>query len=84
MYFNVGKLAITQYVSAITAKNFMVAELKMLSSFASILGIVFSLSGTAVIVLGLDRLSLRKCAHRTALYIQKVKENPGENLRRDG
>jgi len=41
IYFNVGKLAITQYVSAITAKNFIVGQVEMLCNSARALGIIF-------------------------------------------
>ena len=71
VYSNVGKLAITQYVSAITARNFMITEVKMLSSFARVLGIVFSLTGIAVIILAFDRLSFAKAAYRMASFIRK-------------
>jgi len=83
IYFNVGKLAVTQQISTIPAKNIIIADVRMLLSFARVLGIVFSLAGIAVIILALDRLSLAKSAHRMASYIQKAKEDLGEDLRKD-
>ena len=83
VYFNVGKLATIQQVSTIPTKNFMIAEVEMLCTFARALGIIFSLSGIAIIILALDRLPLAKSAHKMASYIQKLKESLGENLRSD-
>lgn len=83
IYFNVGKLAITQYVSAITTRNFMVGQVEMLCSLGRALGIIFFLSGIAVIILARERLSLGKSAHRMASYIQKLEEDMGEELKRD-
>jgi len=71
VYFNVGKLPITQYVSAITRKNVMVDQVRMLYDFSRSLGIVYSLSGIAVTVLALNRLSLAKSAYRMATFIRK-------------
>ena len=71
VYFNAGKLPITQYVSATTTKNFMIAEVRMVYAFARALGIVFSLSGIAVIIMARDRLSLAKSCQRMASYIKK-------------
>jgi len=71
IYFNVGKLAVTQYVSAITTKNFMVGQVRMLYDLSRGLGIVYSLSGIAVTVLALNRLSLAKSAYRMASFIKK-------------
>lgn len=73
VYLNVGRLAVTQYVSATTTRNFMVAEVKMLSNLGRALGVIFSLSGIAVVVLARERLSLGKAAHRMASYIQTQK-----------
>ena len=70
VYFNVGKLAVTQYVSAATTKNFMIAEVRMVCTFARALGIIFSLTGVAVIIMARDRLSLAKSARRMASYIK--------------
>ena len=71
IYFNIGKLAVTQYVSAITTKNFMVGQVRMLYDLSRGLGIVYSLSGIAVTVLALNRLSLAKSAYRMASFIKK-------------
>ena len=71
VYFNVGKLAVSQYVSTIATKNFMIAEVKMLCNLGRALGIIFSLSGIAVSVLALNRLSLAKSAYRMASFIKK-------------
>ena len=83
VYLNVGRLAVSQYVSAITTRNFMIAEVKMLCNLARALGIIFSLSGIALIILARERLSLAKSAHTMASHIQKLKEDSGEDLRRD-
>ena len=83
VYFNVGNLAVTQYVSAITTRNFMIAEVRMLCNLARALGIIFSLSGIALIIMARERLSLAKTAHTMASHIQKLKEDSGEDLRRD-
>lgn len=71
IYFNIGKLAVTQQISTIPAKNIIIADVKMLLSFARVLGIVFSLTGIAVIILVLDRLSFTKAAYRMASFIKK-------------
>ena len=71
VYFCVGKLIITQYVLAIPAGNFIVSQVKMLCYFAKVLGIVFALTGIAVIMLALDRLSLTKGTYRMASFIKK-------------
>ncbi len=71
VYFCVDHLAITQYVFAIPAKSFAVSQVKMLCNFAKVLGIVFALSGIAVIILALDRLGLTKTAYRMASFIEK-------------
>ena len=71
LYLNVGKLAVTQYVSAITTRNFMVGQVEMLCSLGRALGIIFLLSGIAVTVLALNRLSLTKSAYRMASFIKK-------------
>jgi len=80
VYFNVGKLAVTQQISTIPAKNIIIADVRMLLSFARVLGIVFSLAGIAVIILARDRLSLGKSAHRMASYVQKLEEKLGRCL----
>jgi len=64
-------LTITQYVSAIPAKSFAVSQVKMLCNVAKVLGIVFALTGIAVIILALDRLSFTKAAYRMASFIRK-------------
>ena len=71
VYFNVGKLPITQYVSAITTKNVMITQVRMLWSLGRGLGVVYSLSGIAITVLALNRLSLAKSAYRMATFIRK-------------
>ena len=71
VYFYVAKLIITQYVLAIPAGNFIVSQVRMLCSFAKVLGIVFTLTGIAVIILALDRLSLTKAAYKMASFIRK-------------
>ncbi len=73
VYFCVDHLAITKYVFAIPAKSFAVSQVKMLGNFAKVLGIVFSLTGIAVIILALDRLSLTKSAYRMASFVTKEK-----------
>ncbi len=71
VYSCVDGLAITQYVFAIPAGNFIVSQVKMLCDFAKVLGIVFALAGIAVIILALDKLSLSNSAYRMASLIRK-------------
>ncbi len=71
VYFYVGKLSITQYVFAIPTGNFIVSQVKMLCYFARVLGMVFALTGIAVIILALDRLGLTKSAYGMASFIRK-------------
>lgn len=71
VYFYVSKLSISRYVFTIPAGNFIVSEVKMLCNFAKVLGIVFALTGIAVIILPLDRLGLTKAAYRMATFISK-------------
>ena len=71
IYFNVGRLATVEQVSTIPTRDLMISEVKMLSSFAKAIGAVFSLTGIAVIILALDRLSLTKAAYRMASFIRK-------------
>ena len=61
----------------------MITQVRMLWNLGRDLGIVYSLSGIAVTVLALNRLSLTKSAHRMASYIQEARENVGEELRKD-
>lgn len=81
VYFYVGELSITQYVSTVSIQNFVVSEVKMLCDFAKVLGAVFSVVGVVAIIFALDRLCLTRSAHRMASYIQKAKENVREDLR---
>jgi len=46
-------------------------QVKILFDFARALGVVFSLTGIAVIILVLDRLSFTKAAYRMASFIRK-------------
>lgn len=78
LYFNVGKLPITQYVSAITSKNVMITQVRMVWDLSRGLGIVYSLSGISVTVLALNRLSLAKSAYRMATFIRKEETKQGE------
>lgn len=71
VYFNVGKLPIAQYVSAVTPKNVVITQVRMLYDLSRGLGIVYSLSGIAVTVLALNRLSLTKSAYRMASFTKK-------------
>ena len=71
VYFYVIRLAIVQQPSLISAKYFLTAQVEMLWDFARALGIVFSLTGIAVISLALDRLSFTKAAYRMASFIRK-------------
>ena len=73
VYFSVGKLSIAQYIFAITRKNVMVDQVRMLYDLSRGLGIVYSLSGIAITVLALNRLSLTKYAYRMASFIRKAK-----------
>ncbi len=76
IYFYVGKLAIAQYLPVVPIHNFIVSEIEMLYAFSEVLGIVFSLVGIVSIVFALDRLALRKAAHRMAVYISKIESSP--------
>ncbi|GAH11420.1 unnamed protein product, partial [marine sediment metagenome] len=71
VYFYVSRLAIVQQPSLISAKYFLTAQVEMLCDFAKAIGIVFSLTGIAVIILVLDRLSFTKAAYRMASFIRK-------------
>ena len=71
VYFYVIRLAIVQQPSLISAKYFLTAQVEMLCDFAKAIGIVFSLTGIAVIILALDRLSFSKAAYRMASFIRK-------------
>ena len=71
VYFYVSRLAIVEQTSLVSNKYFLTAQVKMLWDFARALGIVFSLTGIAVIILALDRLSLTKAAYRMASFIRK-------------
>ena len=73
VYFYVSRLAIVEQTSLVSNKYFLIAQVKMLFDFARALGIVFSLTGIAVIILALDRLSLTKGAYRMASFIRKGK-----------
>jgi len=83
VYLHVGELTITQYLSTIAVQNFVVSQVKMLCDFAKALGAVFCLLGMVAMIFAVDRLSLAKSAHTMASYIQKAKENLGEDLRED-
>lgn len=74
IYLYVDTLAITQYISAITAGNIAVSQVRMLCDFARGLGIVFTLVGVVTIALARNRLSLGKDACRMATIIQGTKE----------
>lgn len=71
IYLYVNNLSITQYVLAIPTGNFAISQVRMLCNFAKALGVVFSLTGIAVIILALDRLSFTKAAYRMASFIRK-------------
>lgn len=73
VYFNVGNLPISQHIFAITGKNVMITQVRMLWNLGRDLGIVYSLSGIAVTIMARERLSLGESAHRMASYIQKQK-----------
>jgi len=71
VYFYVSRLAIVEQTSLVSNKYFLIAQVKMLFDFARALGVVFSLTGIAVIILVLDRLSFTKAAYRMASFIRK-------------
>ena len=71
VYFYVSRLAIVQQPSLISTKYFLTGQVRMLCDFAKALGAVFSLTGIAVIILVLDRLSFTKAAYRMASFIRK-------------
>jgi hypothetical protein len=64
VYFYVSKLTIAQELSMTSAKNFIVAQIKMLYDFSRALGAVFSLTGLAVIILALNRLFFIRDIHK--------------------
>jgi len=66
VYFYVGELTIAQELSTVSAKNLIVAQIKMLYNFSRALGAVFSLTGLAIIILALNRLSFIRDIHRMA------------------
>lgn len=66
VYFYVSKLTIAQELSTTSAKNFIVAQIKMLYDFSRALGAVFSLTGLAVIILALNRLFFIRDIHKIA------------------
>lgn len=74
VYFYVGELTLVQQAYAIPPKNFMMSELRLLSNFARVLGVVFSLIGVVSIILALDRLTFSKESYRMALFIDSQKE----------
>lgn len=71
VYFYVGKLGIIRYIFVIPTGNLIVSQVKMVCYFAKVLGIVFALTGIAVIILALDRLGLTKAAYRMPTFISK-------------
>ena len=74
VYFYVGKLSLTQYLSAVPVHSFVVSQAEMLHNFAKVLGIVFSLIGVVFIVFALNVLILRKAAHMMAVYIKESRD----------
>ncbi len=74
IYLYVDTLAITQYISAITAGNIAVSQVKMLCDFARGLGIVFTLVGVVTVALAWNKLPLGKGACRMAKVIQSRTE----------
>jgi len=71
VYFYVGKLTIAQKLSATSARNLIVAQIRMLYNFSRALGAVFSLIGLAVIILAFDRLSFIRNIHKASLATEK-------------
>jgi len=71
VYFYVSRLAIVEQTSLVSNEYFLIAQVRMLYDFARALGIVFSLTGIAVIILALDRLSFTKASYRMASFIRK-------------
>lgn len=51
VYFYVSRLAIVEQTSLVSNEYFLIAQVKMLFDFARALGVVFSLTGIAVIIL---------------------------------
>jgi len=49
----------------------MITQVRIFYDLSRGLGIVYSLSGIAVIILALDRLSFTKAAYRMASFIRK-------------
>ena len=71
VYFYISRLAIVEQTSLVSNKYFLIAQVKILFDFARALGVVFSLTGIAVIILVLDRLSFTKAAYRMVSFIRK-------------
>jgi len=71
IYSYIGKLTVKKWLSTVSARNFVVNEIRMLYSYARTLGIVFSLAGAAVVIAALDRLSLTKSAYKMASFIKE-------------
>lgn len=71
VYFYVGKLTMIQKLFTSSSKNLIISQVKMLYDFSRVLGIVFSLTGLAVIILSLDRISFIKGMHKIASSIHR-------------
>lgn len=71
VYFYVGELTITQYLSTIPIQNSVVSQVRMLCDFGKALGIVFALMGVVAVVFALDRLSFTRDAYKMASFIKR-------------
>lgn len=74
VYFYIGKLTIPKEISTLSTQSFIKDEIRMLYNFSRALGVVFSLTGLAIVVLSLDRLSFARDASRMALFIKSHEE----------
>jgi len=71
VYFYVSKLTMIQKLFTSSSKSLIISQIKMLYDFSRVLGIVFSLTGLAVIILSLDRISFIKGMHKIAFSIHR-------------
>ncbi len=66
----ITNLGIAEYVLSVAPGNLAVFQVRMLSVFSQGLGVVFALTGIAVITLARNRLSVGKEAYRMAKVIE--------------
>lgn len=71
IYFFVSQTTIVERVTSVPNPNIILSEIKMLYNFSRVLGLTFFLIGMAVLILGMDRLSLIRTSRRMASFIAK-------------